>query len=273
MEETSLTPSEIAEKTVETAEKKAGYNKEKTLYLAILAGIYIAIGSIFANTTTTGGAGLWPFGVTKLLGGLAFSVGLILVLIGGGELFTGNTSLLAAWIEKKITGKKLLQNWLWVYLGNFIGSIFMAVIILISKQYTFGNDSVGTNLVKTATTKIHLGFVQAIALGIICNILVCLGVWLATSTKNIAGKILAIIFPITAFVAIGGEHSVANMYQLTAAWLIKIFDSAFIANLPSTDLNLLNIFFHNLLPVTIGNIIGGAIIWLGYWKIYLKNKC
>lgn len=263
----------MAERTVAIAEQKASYSTKKTFLLATLAGIYIALGSIFSNTVMTGGTGLWPFGITKFFGGVAFSVGLILTVIGGAELFTGNTSLVAAWAEKKITGKKLLKNWTLVYFGNFAGAIFMALVMVLGKQYSFGSDAVGINLLRSVSSKLHLGFFQAIALGIICNLLVCLAVWLATSTKDTAGKILAIILPITAFVAIGGEHSVANMYQLTAAYLIKTFDPVFVTGLNITDLNWFSIIFHNLIPVTIGNIIGGAIIWLGYWKIYLKERC
>ena len=165
----------------------------------------------------------------------------------------------------------VFKNWGLVYLGNFVGALILAVLILLSKQYQLGSGLITESILKIAASKLHYSFIAAIFMGILCNIFVCLGVWLSYSAKSTEGKILAIIFPITAFVALGFEHSVANMYLLSSAWLIKLFDPA-AASLysGSSFITLYNIIVANLVPVTIGNIIGGLFVWLMYHFAYKK---
>ena len=166
---------------------------------------------------------------SRLLSGLVFSVGLILVLVGGAELFTGNNLIVMAWASGKVSIWQLLRNWVIVYVGNFVGAISTAVLMFMTRQYTFGSNAVGITALKTAVAKSDLTFLQAIALGILCNALVCMAVWLTYSARSTVDKILAIIFPITAFVAAGFEHSIANMYFIPIGLLIKGFDPAFIS--------------------------------------------
>jgi formate/nitrite transporter len=260
----------------------------KTFMLAILAGAFIAIGAIFATTVSAGASAVTaadgttafavglPYGVVRLLSGLVFSLGLILVLVGGAELFTGNNLIVMAWASGKVSGLALLRNWVIVYLGNFVGALSTAALMFLTRQYTFGSNAVGVTALKTAVTKCDLGFLQAVALGILCNALVCMAVWLTYSARSTVDKILAIVFPITAFVAAGFEHSIANMYFIPIGLLIKNFDPAFISTvggqIPHLDTLTWQAFFlNNLLPVTIGNIIGGTVLVAGfYWLIYLR---
>lgn len=270
-------PADMAQKAEIIGQTKAGMGWRTTFALALLAGAFIAMGAIFA-TTVTAGATVVPFGVTKLLGGFVFCLGLILVVVAGAELFTGNNLIVMAWANKKISAAKLLRNWGIVYIGNFAGSVATAILMLFTLQYTFGGGTVGLNALNIANAKVNLGFGQAIALGIMCNVLVCLAVWLCYSARTVTGKILAIIFPITAFVAAGFEHSVANMYFLSMGWLIKVNAPASfwvqIGKTPADYANLdwIHIFLYNLLPVSIGNIIGGAaLVGLVYWFIYIRT--
>jgi formate transporter len=242
--------------------------------LAVLAGAFIALGAVFATNTAAGSSAL-PFGVAKLLTGLVFCLGLILVVVGGAELFTGNNLIVMAWASGKVSGRALLRNWGIVYVGNFVGSFGTAVLVLWSKQYTFGGGSVGEAALKIAAGKASLDFFQAMALGVLCNALVCLAVWLTFSARSTVDKIAAIIFPITAFVAAGFEHSIANMYFVPYGLLIKDFDPAFTAErgLDLANLTWGNFLLNNLLPVTIGNIIGGAVLVAAiYWSVFLRNR-
>jgi len=214
-----------------------------------------------------------------LLAGFAFSLGLILVVVGGAELFTGNNLIVMAWANRKVGSRLLLKNWVIVYLGNFVGSLGTVLIMFFTRQYTFSGGALGLQTLNTANTKCGLDFVQAIALGIMCNALVCLAVWLTYSARTTTDKILAIILPITAFVAAGFEHSVANMYFIPMGLIIKAGDPAFYAQAvlkngkDFANLNLSNMFVNNLIPVTIGNIIGGAIlVGVVYWFIYLRQN-
>jgi formate transporter FocA len=272
----ALVPKEMARKAETIGVAKVNLGPLRMFALAMLAGAFIALGAIFATTVTTGGSAL-PFGVTKLLGGFVFSLGLILVIGAGAELFTGNNLIIMAWADKRVASKKLLRNWGIVYLGNFIGALLTAVLLFLSQQYEFGSGAVGQNALNIANHKVQLDFTQAIVLGILCNILVCLAVWLCIGARSVTDKILAIIFPITAFVAAGFEHCVANMYFIPVALLIKAgAGPEFWTSIGRTaadyaDLTWSNFFLVNLLPVTIGNIIGGAImVGLVYWFIYLR---
>lgn len=250
-----------------------------TLFLlAVLAGAFIALGAVFSTTVTAGHSGQLPYGVTKLLGGLAFCLGLILVVVAGAELFTGNNLKVMALASGRISVSQLIRSWSIVYAGNFAGSIATAAILLASRQYMHGSGAVGLNALAIAAAKCQLTFVEAFALGILCNALVCLAVWLCYSARSTTDKILSTIFPITAFVAAGFEHSVANMYFISVGIFIKgAAPSAFweVIGKSSRDYDVLtwsNFLVGNLLPVTLGNIVGGAVmVGLVYWYVYLKK--
>jgi formate/nitrite transporter len=286
----ALLPAEMAARAEFLGIRKAEMPFLKMFMLAVLAGAFIALGAIFATTIGAGGMAVTasdgavafntglPFGVTRLLMGVVFSLGLILVVVGGAELFTGNNLIVMAWANGKVTGWALIRNWIIVYLGNFVGSIGTVILMFLTKQYTYGSNTVGITALKIGVAKVDLGFIQAVALGILCNALVCLAVWLTYSARSTLDKIAAIVFPITAFVAVGFEHSIANMYFIPYALFIKNFDPDFIAavgdKVPNLDLLTWQAFFiKNLIPVTIGNIIGGAVLVAGlYWAIFLRPE-
>jgi formate/nitrite transporter len=264
-------PQEMAEKAEAIGVRKAGMAFFPLFTLSILAGAFIGLGAMLATTVYTGSSTL-PYGVARLLMGFTFCLGLILVVVAGAELFTGNNLIVMAWASRKISTGRLLHNWAVVYLGNFVGSLATALLVFLSEQYNAGNGAVGETALKIALAKSNLGFVEAVALGILCNGLVCLAVWLTYSARSTTDKILAIVFPITAFVAASFEHSIANMYFIPYGLFIKVFNPAF-AVAHSLDLSSLtwgSFLLKNLLPVTIGNIIGGAgLVAIVYWFIYL----
>jgi formate/nitrite transporter len=219
-----------------------------------------------------------PFGIVRLLAGLVFSLGLILVVVSGAELFTGNNLIVVAWASGKVSTRLLLASWLVVYLGNFTGALATAGLVYLSGQYTFGQGAVGAAALATANTKVGFEFWQAIALGILCNALVCLAVWMSYSARTTTDRILTVIPPVTAFVAAGFEHSIANMYYVPAGLLIKSGAPAtFWSAIGKTAADYPNLtwgrfFLNNLLPVTIGNIIGGALmVGAVYWFVYLRG--
>ena len=273
----ALPPAQVARKAETVGLTKAGMPTFDVFVLSVLAGAFIALGAIFATTVAAGGAEL-PYGVVRLLAGLAFTLGLILVVVAGAELFTGNNLIVMAWASRRVATAALLGNWVVVWIGNFLGAFATALIVYVSEQYTFGGGAVGQTALGIAATKTSLGFVQAIALGILCNALVCLAVWLTFGAHTTTDKILAIIPPIAAFVAAGFEHSVANMYFISIGLLVKS-DDDFVAGLdPDTvpdlsDLTWASFFRDNLLPVTIGNVIGGGLmVGAVYWLVYLRPQ-
>src|SRR5215510_11066489 len=261
----ALLPQEMAIRAEYLGVRKVEMPFLKTFMLAVLAGAFISLGAIFATTVGAGSMAIitvtgdpafstgLPYGVTRLLMGLVFCLGLILVVVGGAELFTGNNLIVMAWASRKVTTAALMRNWLIVYLGNFVGAIGTAILMFFSKQYTFGSNVVGIAALKIGVAKCDLTFIQAIALGILCNGLVCLAVWLTYSARSTVDKIVAIIFPITAFVAAGFEHSIANMYFIPYALFVKMFDPSFIAAVGDKVLHLEKLtwqafFVNNLLP-------------------------
>ena len=268
-----LTPAEVATKAVNVGIKKTSLDFWTMFFLGLFGGAYIALGAVLATTIGTNGAE-FPYGVNALIKGLIFTVGLILVIVAGAELFTGNNLILMAVLNKKVTISKMLRNWVVVYFANLVGSVIIALIMVLSKQYTFAGGGIGKTALTIANMKSGLGFWSAIGLGIMCNLLVCLAVWMTFSARTTAGKILAIIPPISAFVAAGFEHSVANMYFIPVGLFIKWFDNTFYAAAGEfTNLTVGNFFLKNLLPVTIGNIIGGAVfVGAMYWFIYLRKQ-
>ncbi len=286
----ALLPQEMATRAEYIGVRKAELPALTMFSLAVLAGAFISLGAIFATTTAAGGVSVTapdgtavfstglPYGLVRLLSGLVFSLGLILVVVGGAELFTGNNLIVMAWASGKVTTRALLYNWVIVYFGNFVGAFGTAVLMLFTKQYTFGSDAVGIAALNTAISKCSLNFVQALVLGILCNALVCLAVWMTFSARSTVDKISVIIFPIAAFVAAGFEHSIANMYFIPYALLVKTFDPEYISRVGEKisrleNLTWENFFLNNLVPVTIGNIIGGAVLVAAvYWSIFLRRR-
>jgi formate transporter len=286
----ALLPADMAVKAEAAGIKKAGMGVVQTSVLAVLAGAFIALGALFATTVTAGSVttnaadgsaallSSLPYGVTRLLAGLAFSLGLILVVVAGAELFTGNNLIVMAWAGRKVSTLRLLRNWILVWLGNFVGALGTVGLMLATGQYKFGGGAIGAAALSTANTKAGLGFLQAIALGIMCNALVCLAVWLTYSARTVTDRILAVIPPVTAFVAAGFEHSVANMYFIPMGLSIKATaPEAFWTSIHKTaadyaDLTWRNFFVNNLIPVTVGNVIGGAVlVGAVYWFVYLRR--
>lgn len=276
----ALLPAEMATRAELLGVRKAEMPLLRMFMLAILAGAFIALGAIFATTTSAGLATAgWPYGVIRLLSGVVFCLGLILVVVGGAELFTGNNLIVMAWASRKVTTLALLRNWIVVYIGNFVGSVGTAVLVYLGGQYKFGGGAVGAAALSIANSKVGLDFVQAIALGILCNAMVCLAVWMTFSARSTMDKIAAIIFPIAGFVAAGFEHSIANMYFIPIGLFIKDFDPTFTAKVAETaqtsftNLTWGTFLLNNLLPVTIGNIIGGTVLVAAiYWIIFLRKQ-
>lgn len=287
----ALMPAEMAKRAEYVGVRKAETPLVTMIALAILAGAFIAMGAIYATTVWAGGMSIVgadkavaytaaiPYGISRLLGGLAFCLGLILVVVGGAELFTGNNLIVMAWASRKVSTYGLLRNWGIVYLGNFVGSIATAALVFWSKQYLNSNGAVGLTALNIANSKSGLEFGQAVALGILCNALVCLAVWMSFSARSTLDKIAAIIFPISAFVAAGFEHSVANMYFIPVGLFIKSYaPESFWTLIGKTAadfpaLTWQGFIMNNLLPVTIGNIIGGVFLVAAiYWLVYLRPE-
>lgn len=274
----ALPPPEMALKAEQVGLAKASMPLAKMFTLAVLAGAFVALGAVFCTTVTTGAAA-WPFGVGRLLGGLAFCLGLILVIVAGAELFTGNALIVMAWAGGRVSTGRLLRNWLIVYLGNLAGALGTAALVLAGQQHTMAAGAVGLNALNLAQAKCVMGFVPALALGVLCNALVCLAVWLCFSARTVGDRVAAIVFPITAFVASGFEHSVANMYFIPAGLGIKALASEdfwrAIGRAPADFPHLTwhNFLLANLLPVTLGNIMGGTIlVGLVYWFAFLRGR-
>ena len=275
----ALMPPQVAAKASDLGVTKAGMPALQVFVLAVLAGAFIGLGAMFATTVTAGAAGEMPFGVARLLGGIAFCLGLILVVVAGAELFTGNNLIVMAWAERRVTVARLLRNWGIVYIGNLVGALGTVALVFAGKQYEFGDGAIGTSALAIAETKTSLGFGQAVALGIMCNALVCLAIWLTYSARSVTDKILAVLFPISAFVAAGFEHSVANMFFLPMGLLVRdhgsseFFASSGVSSEDYPDITLANAIVDNLIPVTIGNIIGGSVmVGLVYWLVYLRRR-
>ncbi|WP_432452227.1 MULTISPECIES: formate transporter FocA [unclassified Agarivorans] len=273
----SLLPPQMAEKAAEVGESKATKDPFKAFMLALTAGVHIGIAFVFYTTVTTG-AGDMPWGFTHLIGGLAFSLGLILVIITGGELFTSSVLTLVAKASGKISWPRLAMNWSLVYLGNLVGASLLVILMLVSKQYTFAAGEVGINTMRIAQHKLHHDFSQAVALGIMCNVLVCVAVWMTFSARSLTDKVLVTILPVAMFVAAGFEHCIANMFQVPMAIGIRYLASpefwaaTGLSPADFADLTFSNFIFHNLIPVTLGNILGGGVfVGLGYWLIYLRK--
>jgi formate/nitrite transporter len=259
-------PAQIAMRVREVGVTKATMPVLTMFTLAVLAGAFIALGALFFTITmTTGAIGQPPaFGLMRLAGGVTFSLGLILVVVGGAELFTGNNLIAMAWASGRVTTQQVMRNWGWVYLGNLVGAVGTAVLVWLAGVHTMSDGAVGETMIQIVRNKIALDPVSAVARGILCNVLVCLALWLCMGARSVSDKIFATLFPITAFIACGFEHSVANMYFLPIGVLLAAGTSA-----PLSVTGALS----NLALVTLGNVLGGTVlVALVYWTVYLRNS-
>lgn len=274
----AYSPREMAERVERIGVTKAKLPFGHMLGLGILAGAFIAFGAEFYTFVIHDSK--LTLGMTQLIGGVTFTLGLILVVVAGAELFTGNTLIVMAYVQRKITLKDLLRNWLIVFTGNFIGAFFLVVLMYLSRQWTINHELVGAKVILIANTKVGYTFTVAFIRGILCNALVTLAVWLSISGRHVVDKIVAMLFPITAFVASGFEHSIANMYFIPMGLFLR-FDDGVVAlaekvggvTVNMDRLNWPGFVWYNLIPVTLGNIVGGVfLVGLAYWWVYLRGS-
>ncbi len=266
-------PADMAKRAEASAIRKANRDFISAFFLAVQAGSFIAFGAAFFTFAVHDS--MLGVGLTKLIGGLTFSLGLILVVIAGADLFTGDTLMVMACYSRKIRVRQMLRSWLFVFFGNLAGALAIVMLVYLSGHWFNGTTAVGVKALAIANHKVNLTCLQAFTSGMLCNILVCLAIWLCYSSRSVTDKILSILFPITAFVAMGFEHSIANMYFIPAGLLLKgnpdvvaLLNGADLSNLTTSGFLL-----KNLLPVTVGNMVGGA-IFVGtiYWILYLRKQ-
>jgi formate transporter len=269
----AYSPKEIASRMENAGVIKSTGESLRIFALSILAGAFIAFGALL-YTIVTYDSGDIAAGLLRLIGGLSFCLGLILVIVAGAELFTGNNLIVMAYVDGKVSFAHLMQNWAIVYIGNFVGALAIMVLIYFSGHWFIDSGAVGAKTIAIANAKVNLTWMEAFSRGILCNILVCLAVWLSFAGHSVVDKVIAILFPVTAFVALGFEHSVANMYFIPAgllaqqqAELAQVVSSMNLENLTTTAF-----IFDNLVPVTLGNIVGGSFfVGVVYWFIYLRK--
>lgn len=261
----AYSPAEIKEAVEKVGVKKTNLPIRASFMLAVVAGGSIGLGALY-YTVVASDAEL-SFATTRVVGGLVFSLGLALVLVGGAELFTGNNLIVMAWASGKVSTREMLRNWAIVYLGNLVGALGLVFLVFFSHHFDMNGGRIGLSILNTAVAKIQPDMVTLFFKGVLCNVLVCLAVWLAYAGRSVTDKIVALILPISAFIAAGFEHCVANMYFLPMAWLLIQT-----GNVPSGfDASLITVagIIHNLIPVTLGNIVGGAgLVGAVYWGIY-----
>lgn len=263
----ALLPMEMARRAEEVGVAKAAMPAQRLFALAVLAGAFISLGAVFSTVATTGADAL-PFGVGRVLGGLAFCLGLALVVVGGAELFTGNALLVIAWASRRVSTVAVLRNWGVVFAGNFVGALGTAALVAAADTHQLGGGAVGRTAIAIAAAKCALPPLAAFLRGVLCNALVCLAVWMTLSARTTTDRLLAVLFPITAFVAAGFEHSIANMYFVPYALFLGMRDAALLASVahPPTWASFL---LGNLLPVTLGNVVGGGVLVAAtYWFVY-----
>jgi formate/nitrite transporter len=267
-----LSPTELTDQNLKSAIKKSQSPTSRLLTLGIAAGVFIGLGAVASSTAAHT---ISDVGLARLISGLIFPIGLCMVVLLGAELMTGNALMITAVLAKKITPKALLRNWALVFLGNLIGALILAALIAFFGQLNIGDGTLAIYTAKIAAAKSSLPFPNALILGIFCNILVCAAIYLSLSAKDTAGKILAIFLPIIAFVTAGFEHCIANMYYIPAGIFASInpayTDQITAANINTAALNLPS-FLSNLIPVTLGNIIGGALIGLLMYYAHATRK-
>ena len=270
----ALLPPMIAEKAEEIGAAKTRLDAVTLFTLAVLGGAFIGLGAMFATTVLAGVGG--PSGPVRVLGGLVFALGLVLVVVGGAELFTGNNLMVMAWASRKVRLPEMLRAWGIVYCGNLVGAVGTAVLVVLAGQPLLGGAAAAKAAIMIAGAKVALPLGQAFFLGILCNVLVCLAVWLSYGARGTADKILAILLPVSAFVTAGFEHSVANMYLVPLAMMLRELAPPALLDDPSiaTVAGQIGIggFLRNLLAVTAGNIVGGgALVGAVYWFVYLRG--
>ena len=270
-------PQAMAHKAVKAGVTKATRDPASALVLAATAGAYIGIAFVFYAVVTTGNPGM-GWGANRLLGGLAFSLGLMLVVVNGGELFTSSVLTMVARASRRITTRQMLGNWALVYVGNALGALALVGLLLVARHYEMAGGALGASYLSIAEHKLHHGFGQAVALGTLCNFLVCLAVWMTFAAHSMTDKLLAVILPVAMFVAAGFEHSIANMFMVPMAILTVDFAGpdfwASIGASPAdfSDLTWTRFIAANLVPVTIGNILGGAVlVGMSNWFVHLRN--
>jgi len=272
----AYSPPLIASRIDKVALVKAKLSFAQTFLLGILAGVYIAIGAQFATFVTSDST--LHFGLNSLIAGIVFSLGLMLVVVGGAELFTGNCLIIMGYISKRITTYEMLNNWTVSFAGNLVGSLTMVCWMSQTHQWEFFHNMVGAKALLIANTKVNLSFSAALARGVLCNSMVCLAVWLCFSGRSVADKILSIVFPIGGFVASGFEHCVANMYFIPMGIVLRKHPEVVAAaekmagkTLDLSQLTWRGFFVNNLFPVTLGNIVGGVIlVGIVFWFVYLR---
>ena len=272
-----LLPSEMAKVAEDAGVYKATKHPFTTFFLAITAGVFISIAFAFYITATTGTAAV-PWGLAKLVGGICFSLGLMLVVVCGADLFTSTVLTVVAKASGRISWAQLARNWIIVYVGNFIGAILFVALIWFAGQYMAANGAWGLNVLQTADHKMHHTFTEAVCLGILANLMVCTAVWISYSGRSLMDKMFAMVLPVAMFVASGFEHSIANMFLVPMAIIIKDFATPefWQATGASAEqfshLTVGHFITDNLIPVTLGNIIGGGLlVGLTYWVIYLRD--
>ncbi|HOL18041.1 MAG TPA: formate/nitrite transporter family protein [Bacillota bacterium] len=266
-------PPEVAKTVVGVAEKKAATALPSLALLAILAGAYIALGAVLFTIVTNDLATYIGDGLSRIIGGMSFSLGLILVILGGAELFTGNNLIVAGMLDKRVSPKQVLNNWFWVYLFNFVGALVVVTLFYYSGIWKANNSAIALRAVNIAYAKATLPWSEAFFRGILCNWLVCLAVWLSFAAKDAVSKIMGIMIPITAFVAAGFEHSIANMYFIPMGLILRGHEAlqGLLNPAVAQGLTWQGFLFNNLVPVTIGNLIGGVIfVAVAYWSAYLR---
>lgn len=267
----SFTPPEIARLVQTKGVAKADAAPVTTLVLGVVAGAFIALGGVLS--TVIGSGSELGFGPTRFLAGIGFSLGLILVIVAGAELFTGNNLIVMSWVSGNIPLSRLLRNWAIVYVGNLVGALSVVAMVYLGEWWKQGQGSVGVNALSIAAGKASLSFGVVFVRAILANALVCLAVWLASAGRSVIDKIFAIVFPIAAFVASGFEHSIANMYFIPLGVLLSDkTDLVSAADLPPGQVAHLDAtgLVTNLVAATLGNIVGGALlVGLVYWFVYL----
>ena len=275
----ALLPPDIARKAEEVGVTKARMDALRLVLLGVLAGAFIGLGALFAAIATTDPTKMLPWGLGRVIAGLVFSTGLGLVLVSGAELFTGNALLVLAWASRRIRTRDVLRNWALVLLGNAAGALGTALLVFLARTWSLAQGAVGRGLLDVALAKCTLLPVEALARGMLCNSLVCLAVWMSWSARTTADRLAAVVAPIACFVAAGFEHSVANLFVVPLALLLE-------AHAPATfweaigrtaadyaGLDVPSFLVSNLLPVTIGNALGGSILVGGmYWLIYVRRR-
>lgn len=273
----ALLPAAMAKVAEDAGVYKATKHPLTTFFLAITAGVFISIAFVFYITATTG-SGAMPYGIAKLIGGICFSLGLMLVVVCGADLFTSTVLIVVAKASGRITWLQLGRHWLYVYIGNLFGALFFVALIWFAGEHMVANGAWGLNVLQTADHKMHHTFIEAVSLGTLANLMVCLAVWMSYSGRSLFDKMFAMILPVGMFVASGFEHSIANMFLIPMAIVIRDFASpefwqmagSSAAQFPSLSVG--DFIVNNLIPVTIGNIIGGGLlVGLTYWVIYLRG--